>query len=72
VEQISKDLLKSPPPGIDTAALDRALTGSRAAIARMAALITAKNAPDFERELDSLHADEKVLKTFSSTVESMQ
>ena len=72
VGQISNDLLKSPPPGIDTAALDSVLTGSRAKIARMAALITAKNAPAFARELDSLHADEKVLKRVSNSIESKQ
>src|SRR5712671_3738096 len=47
VGQISKDLLKSPPAGIDTAALDSALTKSRAMITKMATLITAKNSPEF-------------------------
>jgi hypothetical protein len=70
--QISNDLLKSPPPRVDTAALDTILTRSRATIARMAALITTKNAPDFARQLDSLRADEKALKEFSDGVESKQ
>src|SRR6266513_2180727 len=72
VGQISKDLLKTPPPGTDTAALDSVLTRSRATIARMAALITAKNSPDFARELDSLRVDQKALKTLSDTIETQQ
>jgi hypothetical protein len=67
VGQISKDLLETPPSGTDTAALDSVLTRSRATIARMAALITAKNSPDFARELDSLRADQKVLKQLSDS-----
>jgi len=69
VGQISKDLLETPPSGTDTAALDSVLTRSRATIARMAALITAKNSPDFARELDSLRADQKVLKQLSDSFE---
>jgi hypothetical protein len=38
----------------------------------MAALIAAKNAPDFARELDSLRVEQKVLKRFSDTIESKQ
>lgn len=70
--KISNDLLESPPPDTDTAALDRVLTSSRQRIARMAALITAKNAPDFARELDSLRTDQKVVKKFSDSAESKQ
>ena len=69
VGQISKDLLETPPSGTDTAALDSVLTRSRATIARMAALITAKNSPVFARELDSLRADQKVLKQLSDSFE---
>ena len=72
VGQISKDLLKTPPSGTDTAALDSILTKSRATIARMAALITAKDAPDFARELDSLRVDQKILKQFSDSIETKQ
>jgi hypothetical protein len=72
VGQISNDLVKSPPPGIDTAALDSALTKSRVTIARMAALISAKNSPDFARELDSLRVDQKVLEQLSDTTEAKQ
>ncbi len=70
--QISNDLLESSPPSIDTAALDSVLTRSRGRIARMAVLISAKNAPDFARELDSLRADQKIVKQFSLSIESKQ
>ena len=70
--QISNDLLKSPPPETDPAALDIALTRSRGRIARMARLITAKNAPDFARELDTLRADQKMVKQFSDGIETKQ
>ena len=72
IGQISNDLLKSPPSGTDTAALDSALTKSRATITHMATLITAKNSPEFARQLDSLRADQKVLKRLSDTIESKQ
>lgn len=70
--QISNDLLESPPPETDTAALNSVLTRSRGRIARMARLITAKNAPDFARELDSLRADQKIMKQLTGGIESKQ
>ena len=70
--QISKDLLVSPPPKTDAAALDSVLTGVRERIARMAALITARNAPAFTSELDSLRVDQKTVKQFSDRLESGQ
>lgn len=70
IEQISTDLLASPPVGADTPALDSALTRSREGIARMAALIAAKNAPDFARELDSLRTNQKFLKQVSDGLAS--
>jgi hypothetical protein len=72
IGQISNDLLKSPPSGIDTASLDSALTRSRVTITRMATLITAKNSPEFARQLDSLRVAEKVVKRLSDTIESKQ
>jgi hypothetical protein len=72
VGRISNDLLKSPPPGIDTAALDRVLTRSRATISRMGTLITGKNSPDFAHELDALRADQKLIKHFSDSIETKQ
>jgi hypothetical protein len=38
----------------------------------MARLITAKDAPDFGRQLDSLRADQKAVKQFSNSIESTQ
>jgi hypothetical protein len=38
----------------------------------MAALIAAKNAPDFARELDSLRADQRIVKRLSDSIESKQ
>jgi hypothetical protein len=72
IGQISNDLLKSPPSGIDTASLDSTLTRSRVTITRMATLITAKNSPEFARQLDSLRVAEKVVKRLSDTIESKQ
>jgi hypothetical protein len=68
--QISRDLLKSPPRSVDSAALDSVLTSSRGHVARMAQLIKAKDAPDFARQLDSLRADQKIVKQFSDSIES--
>jgi hypothetical protein len=62
---ISGDLLKSLPRSVDSATLDGALSRSRRHVDRMAQLIAAKNAPDFARQLDSLRADEKIVKRLS-------
>jgi hypothetical protein len=70
--QISSQLLESPPPAVDTAALDNLLTGSRQRIARMAALIRAKDAPSFARELDSLRANQNTVKALAHSIESKQ
>jgi hypothetical protein len=70
--QISKDLLESSPGAVEPAALDSLLTASRRRIARMAALIMAKDVPDFARQLDSLRADQKTLKAFADTIKSKQ
>jgi hypothetical protein len=72
LEKIRNDLLESPPRDTDTALLDSVLTRSRGRVARMAALIAAKNAPAFARELDSLRADQKVVKRFADAMESQQ
>jgi hypothetical protein len=70
--QISSDLLKSPPHSVDSASLDRILTRSRVNVAQMARLIQAKDAPDFGRQLDSLRADQKLVKQLSDSIESRQ
>lgn len=70
--QISTELLKSPPKSVDSAALDSILTSSREHIAQMARLIEAKDAPAFGNELDSLRADEKIIKQLSDSAQSSQ
>jgi hypothetical protein len=70
--QISSDLLKSPPHSVDSATLDSVLTRSRARVAQMARLIEEKDAPDFARQLDSLRADQKIIKQLSDSIESGQ
>ena len=70
IGQISDDLLKSPPLGRASASINAVLTRSRKRIARMEALITAKNAPAFARELGSLRADQRLVKRISDRIES--
>jgi hypothetical protein len=70
--QLSNDLLKSPPRSVDSAALDSVLKRSQGDIARMARLIQAKDAPDFGHQLDSLRADQKLIKKFSDSIEPRQ
>jgi len=70
--QISSGVLKSPPHSVDSAALDSVLTKSRGDVALMARLMRAKDAPDFARQLDSLRADEKIVKRLSRSIESRQ
>jgi hypothetical protein len=70
--KISSDLLKSPPPSIDSTALDSVLTRSRERVAKMALLIAAKDAPDFTRQLDSLRADAKIVKQLSDSLQTGQ
>jgi hypothetical protein len=72
LHQMSDDLLESAPRTVDTFALDTVLTGSHRRIARMAALIRAKDAPDFARELDSLRADQRTVKALADSIESKQ
>jgi hypothetical protein len=70
--QISSDVLKSPPQSVDSAALDSVLTKSRGDVAQMSRLIQAKDAPNFAHQLDSLRADQKIVKQFSDSIESRQ
>jgi hypothetical protein len=62
---ISNDLLASLPPAIDSAMLDSVLVRSRGRLDQMARLIEAKNSPEFQRQLDSLRADEKAVDQIS-------
>jgi hypothetical protein len=70
--QISDELLKSPVPGVDTAALDSVLTRSRGRIAQMARFVEARNSPSFAIVLDSLRADERMVKQLSDSVDARQ
>src|SRR5256885_13864687 len=72
IAQISDDLLKNPAPGMDTASLDSLLTRSRGRVAQMARFVEAKNSPAFATELDSLRADEKLVKQLADSAESSQ
>ena len=72
LQQISKDLLESPPIAVDSAALDGVLTRTHDRIMRMAELIKGKDAPDFARQLDSLRADQKAIKALADSIESNQ
>lgn len=62
VLQISNDLMASLPPATDSAVLDSVLVRNRRHLDQMARLIAAKNAPDFRLQLDSLRADEKIVR----------
>jgi hypothetical protein len=70
--QISTQLLKSPPTSVDSSALDSTITTTREHIDQMARLIKAKNSPAFARQLDSLRADQKMMKQLSDSIEAGQ
>jgi hypothetical protein len=70
LRQISNDLLKSPPPGPDSASLNAVVARSRRRIARLETLIAAKNASAFARELDSLRADQRIVKQLADKIGS--
>ena len=70
--QISTQLLKSPPSSIDSSALDSTITTTREHIDQMARMIRAKNSPAFARQLDSLRADQKIVKQLSDSIEAAQ
>jgi hypothetical protein len=68
--QICEELLKSPPPGIDSDSLQVVLARARGHIARMARLIGARNSSGFARQLDSLRADGRMVKWLADDIES--
>jgi hypothetical protein len=70
--QLADDLLKEPLPGIDTASLDSALTRSRGRVAEMARLVEQKDSPAFKSQLDSLRAEESIVKQFADSLSSGQ
>src|SRR5947209_15972008 len=65
-------LFKALPAGIDSAALDSALTRSTGHIGLMAQLVEQKNSPGFRWLLDSLYADEKIVKQFADSIEAKE
>jgi hypothetical protein len=70
--EVATDLLKSPPSGVSTATLDSVFTHSRVRVNALARLIAVKDAPGFGRQLDSLDADEKLVKQLVDSVEHKQ
>ena len=72
VLKIGDELLKSPPPMIDSAGLASTVARSRSHIARMAQLVEARNSPAFSQVLDSLQLDQKALKQIADKVEASQ
>ena len=70
--EIGNGLFKSLPPGVDSASLDSALTRSREHVALMAKLVDQKDSPDFRTLLDSLQADEALVKQLADTVEAKE
>jgi hypothetical protein len=62
--ELSTDLSAPLPPAVDSAIIE-ALARSRGHIDQMVRLLEAKNSPDFRRQLDSLRADEKIVKQIS-------
>ncbi len=70
--QISTQLLKSPPSSVDSSALDSTITKTRKHIDQMARLIRAKDSPAFAHQLDSLRADQKIVKQLSDSIEASQ
>ena len=70
--QIATGLFKSLPAGIDSASVDSALTRTSGHIGLMAKLVEQKDSPDFRTLLDSLYADEKVVKQIADSVEAKE
>jgi len=68
--QTGSELLKSPPPAIDSAAFDRALTSTRFNISEMSRFVDARDASQFRQPWDSLLVYLKVMKDYSDKLES--
>jgi hypothetical protein len=62
LQQLATDLKKSAAPGIDKALVDTVLSRSLARVAQMIRLVEARNFSAFASDLDSLHADESIIK----------
>ena len=70
--ETATELLKSPPPSIDSAAFDSVLTRTRLQIKEMGRLVEEKAAPEFRSPWDSLRIYEKIVKQVSDKVGSSQ
>ena len=68
--QIRRQLFKSFPAGVDGASTDNTIKRSSGHLAFMAKLVEQKNSPDFRSLLDSLEADEKIIKQLADSVEA--
>jgi hypothetical protein len=71
IRQTSDEVLKQPPQGIDSVALNSLLTRSSGRIAQMARLIEVRNAPDVLRELDSLRTEKSAVKDIADKFEKL-
>ena len=69
---IASGLFKALPAGIDSAAVDSALSRGSGHIALMAKAVEQRNSPELRALLDSLHADEKVVKQLADSVEAKE
>lgn len=74
IQQLAADLRKSPTPtpGVDTALLDTVLTRSGARLTEMARLVQDRNSPGVGSQLDSLRADEAIIKRLADAAASSQ
>ena len=72
LRQLADQLLQSPVPAVDTARLDSVLTRSRGRVAQMARFVEARNSPALSRELESLRADERIVRQFAASLEHRQ
>jgi len=68
--QSGSELLKSPPPAIDSADFAKVLIRTRFQIKEMARLVEQKAAPEFRQPWDSLGIYEKIVKQASDRIDS--
>lgn len=72
VAQTGEDLMKSPPPGVDSASLDSLLTQSSGRVDEMRRLVLTRNAPALRTQLDSLRSEEKSVQEVADRLKSKQ
>jgi hypothetical protein len=66
--QTGSDLVKSPPPALDSAAFDRALAATRFNIREMARFVEERDAGRFRQPWDSLGIYLNLMSRFSDTL----